>query len=108
MTSQQISKINKIYCVQLLKTNKLKEIKEQTKHQKHAIDMPRMTTRLFYTDYFIPDHIENSTSKLHYIKLPIQKLEIAYNSFRQYEVKLSRLCIGHTRLTHRYLMPRNY
>ena len=41
--------------------------------------------------------------KLHYI----EEWESAHNSCRQYEVKLSRIPIGHTRLTHGHLMLRN-
>ena len=40
----------------------------------------------------------------HYIKPCIEEWESAHNSSRQYEVKLSRLRIGHTRLTHGHLM----
>ena len=50
---------------------------------------------------------ENNTSKLHYIKPRIEEWESAHNSNRQYEVKLSRIRIGHTRLTHGHLMTRN-
>ena len=49
---------------------------------------------------------ENNTSKLHYIKPRIEECESARNSCRQYEVKLSRIRIGHTRLTHGPLMSR--
>ena len=45
--------------------------------------------------------------KLNYIKYRIEEWESAQSNFRQYEVKLSRLHIGHTRLTHRHLMSRN-
>ena len=45
---------------------------------KPAIDMSEMTTtRLPYTDYF-----------LHYIKPCIAEYESAYNSCRQYEIRL--------------------
>ena len=50
---------------------------------------------------------DNSTSKLYHIKPHIGEWESAHNSSRQYDVKLSRLRIGHTRLTHGYLMTRN-
>ena len=46
---------------------------------------------------------ENSTSILQYIKPHIEK----YNRCRIYEVKLNRLHIGHTRLTHGHLILRN-
>ena len=50
---------------------------------------------------------ENSTSKLRNIKPQIEEWECVHNSCRQYEIKLSRLRIGHTRLTQGYLMSRN-
>ena len=50
---------------------------------------------------------DNSTSKLHYIKPRIEEWESAYKSCRKYEVQLSRIRIGHTRLTHGHLMSRN-
>ena len=50
---------------------------------------------------------KNSTSKLYYIEPRIKKWESAYNSFKQYEVILSRTQIGHSRLTHRHLMSKN-
>ena len=49
----------------------------------------------------------NSTGKLHKIQPHIEEWESAHNSFSQYEVKLSWLCIGHTRLTHKHFMARN-
>ena len=49
---------------------------------------------------------ENSTSKLHYIKPRIEEWESAHNSCRQYEIKLSRKRIEHTRLTNGHLMSR--
>ena len=74
-------------------------------------------TRLPYTDYYLTirrarnsewqREWENSTSKLHYIKPRIEEWESAHNSNRKYEVKLSRIHIGHTRLTHGHLMTRN-
>ena len=85
---------------------------------KQAIDLPGMTTtRLLYTDYYLTirrarnskwqREWENSTSKLHYIKPHIKEWESAYNSCRQYEVKLSRIRIGHSRLTHGHVLSRN-
>ena len=70
--------------------------------------MPGMVTiRLLYTDYYLtimraPNskwqrEWKNSTSKLHYIKLSIEEWESAQNNCSQYDVKLSKLCIGHTR-----------
>ena len=41
--------------------------------------------------------------KLYRIKQRIEEWESLYNCNRQYEVKLSRLCIGQTRLPHEYL-----
>ena len=81
------------------------------------IDMPRMTvTSLPYTDYYLiirsarncewQRKWEKSTSKLQYTKPCIGESISAHNTCRQYEVKLSRLCIGHTRLTHEHLMSR--
>ena len=42
------------------------------------------------------------------IKPRIVEKESTNNSLGQYRVKLSRLCIGDTRLTHGYLMSRNF
>ena len=53
------------------------------------------------------ERMGNNTSKLHYIKPRIEEWESAHNRNRQYEVKLSRIRIGHTRLTHGHLMTRN-
>ena len=74
--------------------------------------MPGMTTRrLPYTDYYIRRarnfEWENSTSKQHYFKPRIEEWESAYNSCRQYEIKPSRIWIGHTRLTYAHLMSKN-
>ena len=76
-----------------------------------------ITTRLPYTDYYLTirrartsewqREWENSTSKLRNIKPKIEEWESVHNSCRQYEIKLSRLRIGHTRLTQGYLMSRN-
>ena len=82
------------------------------------MDMLRMTTtRLPHTDYYLTirrarnsqwqREWENNNNKLHYIKPHIKEWKSAHNSCRQYEVKLSRICIGHTRLTHGLLMSRN-
>ena len=43
---------------------------------------------------------EWENSKLYFIKQHIEGWESAHNSCRQCEVKFSKLCIGHTRLTH--------
>ena len=51
--------------------------------------------------------VGNSASKLHYIKRLIEEWKSAHNSCRQFEVKLIRLRIGLTRLTHGHLMSRN-
>ena len=78
--------------------------------------MPEMTAiRLLYTHYYLTIRKaknsewqrKNGTSRQHYIKLNIEKLEITHNRYRQYEVKLSRPHIRHTRLTHGNLMSRN-
>ena len=78
--------------------------------------MPKMiTTRLLHTEYYLTIRRArnswvakgNSTSKLHYIKPFIKEWESAYNSCRQYRVKLSKIHIGHTRITHGHLMSRN-
>ena len=52
--------------------------------------------------------MRNSTSKLHYIKPCIKEWENVHNNYRQYKVKLSKIIIGCTRLTHGHLMSRNY
>ena len=41
------------------------------------------------------------------VNLAFKDWESAHNSCRQYEVKMSRIRNGHTRLTHGYLMTRN-
>ena len=73
-------------------------------------------TRLPYTDYYLAiRRARNSewqrkwenTSKLQYIKPRIEEWESSHNSYREYEFKLSLICIGHTRLTHGQLMSRN-
>ena len=82
---------------------------------KQAIDIPGMTTtRLPNTNYYLTirrarnskwqREWENSTSKLHYIKPCIGEWKSAYNSCRQYEVKLSKIWIGNSQLTHGHLM----
>ena len=45
--------------------------------------------------------------KKQYIKLFIKEWESTHNSCRQYEVNLSRLHIGHTRLTQEHFKTRN-
>ena len=44
------------------------------------------------------------SSQLHYIKPCIEEWKSAYNSCRQYEVKLSKIWIGNSQLTHGHLM----
>ena len=72
--------------------------------------MSAMTTaRLPYTEYYLPimrgrnskwqRKRENGTNKLHYIKPFIEEWKNTHNSWKQYEVKLSRICIGCTRET---------
>ena len=51
--------------------------------------------------------VKNGTKKLKYIKPRIEEWKSAHNNCRQKEVKLSRLNIGYTRLTHGLLMSRN-
>ena len=51
--------------------------------------------------------VGNSTRTLYCIKPRIEEWESADSGCRQYEIKISRFRIGHTRLTHRYLMSRN-
>ena len=50
---------------------------------------------------------KNDTSKLHYIKPCIEEWESAHNSCGQYEVKLSRMRIGYTRVTQGHFISRN-
>ena len=96
----------------------IKENEEADKAAKQAIDMTGMTTtRLPHTDCYLTirrarnseqqKEWENNISKLHYIKLHIKEWESAHNCCRQYEVKLSRINIGHIRLNHGHLMSRN-
>ena len=70
--------------------------------------MPGMTlTRLLHTDHYLTirrakksewqREWKNNTSKLHYIKPHIKEWESTQNSSRQYEVKLSKIRIGHTK-----------
>ena len=50
--------------------------------------------------------VGNSTSKLHYIKPRIEKW-VSAHKYWQYEVKLSILYIGHTKLIHGHFLSRN-
>ena len=85
----------------------IKGNEEADRAAKEAIDMLGMTLiRLPYINYYLRTRnsewqreLENSNSKLHHFKPSIKEWESAHNSCRQYEVKLSRLSIGHTRLT---------
>ena len=62
-----------------------------------------ITKRLPYTEYHLAINssrnsewhreLENSSSKLHYIKPHIEEWESAHSSCRQYEVKLSMINI---------------
>ena len=90
----------------------IKGNEEANKAAKQALYMPGMTTkRLPYIDYLMTIRIarnsewqrkwENNINKLHYIKSRIEEWESVHNSCRQYEVKLARIRIGHTRLTPR-------
>ena len=45
-------------------------------------------------------------NKLYRIKQIIEEWESTYNSNRQYEVKLGRPRIGHSRMTHEYLITK--
>ena len=80
--------------------------------------MRGMTTpKLSYTDYYSAiGRARNNewqrkweiiTCKLHNIKFCIERWESTHNSIGQYEVKLSRFCIGHSRLTRGHLTSRN-
>ena len=51
--------------------------------------------------------MKNNTSKVHYTKPHIKEWESVHDSCRQYEFKLSRICIRHIRLKHGHLMSRN-
>ena len=88
-------------------------IKGNEEATKDAIDMPGETkTRLPYTDYKLDNQesnkfqMANSSRKLH-IKPSIEEWESAHNSCWQYKTKLSRVHIGHIRLTNGCLMTRN-
>ena len=81
--------------------------------------MPGMiTTRLPYTKYCLTiwraknsewqREWKNSISKLKYVKPRKEERESVHSCCRQYEVKLSKLHLGHTRLTHGHLMSRDY
>ena len=83
-----------------------------------TIDIQGVTSkRVPYIDYYFiirrainfewQREWENSSSKLHYIKPSIEEWESAHYSFRQHEVKLSRIRIGHIRIAHGFLMTRN-
>ena len=96
----------------------IKRNKEADKAEKQALNMSGIsTTRLPYTDYCLfisrtrnsewQRGWETSISKLYYFKPCMKEWERTNNSCRQYYVKLSRTCIGYTRLTHGYLMSRN-
>ena len=96
----------------------IKGNEEADKAAKQIIVKPGMTTSryLIHTTTWLEGGIEssndkgsveNSTSKLHYIKSCIEKLEFGHNSCRLFEVKLSRLLIGYTRLTHGHLIKKN-
>ena len=84
---------------------------------KEATEMPGLHTETVpYKDYF--QHIKkyrnkkwqeqwnNSTTKLKRIKPTIKHWISAYNTDRSIEVKLARLRIGHTRLTHGHYMEK--
>ena len=73
----------------------IKGNEEAEKTVKQAMDMPGMAIRRAKNSEWQKEW-ENNTRKLHYIKPHIEEWE----SCRQYEVNLSRIRIGHTRLTH--------
>ena len=87
------------------------------KAAKQAIDIPDMTTtRLPYTDYYLPSGglgtpkgkgywkiVVASYTKLNHTSKNGKVLTTAVGN----QVKLSRICIGHNRLTHCHLMSRN-
>ena len=93
------------------RTIKENEIADETTIQ--VVDMPRLPYTYYYLTIRRARNIEwqrelgNSTRKLNYVKPRIEKWESAHNRCRQYEVRLSRFCIGHIRLNHWYLMSRN-
>ena len=114
MTTYQNSKS---YYVKFLHIQDLKEMKKYIKAIKQVINLPRMTRkRLLYSEQYLTirrtkqskwqREQENSTNKLHCIKIRIDKWEIAHNSLRQCEIQLSKLHIGHNSLTHEHLMSR--
>ena len=93
----------------------IKGNREADKASKQGIDMPEMTTtRLPHTDNYVTirrarnskwqREWENNNSKLYYIKPHIEEWKSAHNNYRQYEVKLSRILIEHTRFTHKNMM----
>ena len=67
--------------------------------------MSRMTTtRLPYTDYYLTIRRLQTLDGKVSGKIILAKYT---TSNQAYEIKLSRLHIGHTRLTHKHLMSRN-
>ena len=84
----------------------IKGCKEMDKAAKQAI--PGMTTaKLSYTYYYLTCKRARNSKLQRQWENSTRRMKSAYNCCRQYEVKLSRIRIGHTRLTHRYLMSRN-
>ena len=76
---------------------------EADKAAKQAMHMPVMTlTRLPHIDYYL---IIRRARNCKWQRT--KEWESPHNSCRQYEVKLSRIPIGHIRLTHGHLMSRN-
>ena len=69
-----------------------------------------ISRKLFYIDYYLvirsarnskwQREWESSSRKLYHIKPHIEEWDGAYNRYKQYEVKYTRLHIGLTRLTH--------
>ena len=116
--SRTLSPWKKITLCKVLAHKLIKGNKKADKAAKQITDMPGMTmTRLSYTGYYLTirkarnfkwqREWKNSTSKLYYIKPCIEEWENSHNSCRQYKVKLSRVRIGHTRLTYRNLVSKN-
>ena len=73
--------------------------------------MPELpSTRLSYTEWIETSNYKewnNRTSKLHNMKPRIEECESIYRKLNMKSLILSRLRIGHKKLTREYLMSRN-
>ena len=76
-------------------------INKASKEQQTTLTVRRATNSELQKEW------EKNTSKLYYLKPCIKERESAHNSCKQFKVKLSRIRIGHTKLTHEHLMSRN-